>query len=377
MFAKYAVYIRDRSGNYRQQLTDIESIEILEKLNDPGSWTIRSRTPYPCPFLGGDGIVVSRNGILYYSGIMTKIKEEYDGYSRLYTWDAVGASDLEFLNRRVCYPDPATGSTSAVTYYTDEGLLANVIKRLIDKNLGPEAMVDRQEGLVALGAVDDTGTTVSVSLRFQTLLEAILPLLDAQNFNIRANWDNNAKKITYQIYPTTNHSETLLFATGLNMIRSVSYDCRIPTGNAIISGGQGEQTDRAFAYATDADSVNEWGRMEYYHDMRSTADGDLQADADSTLERFAEENIGYAVELNSDEFHMQYKRDWNIGDLVAADIHNAIVIQRVLQVKTIVTYDEETIEPMIGSVERGQLTGIFRRLKQMRSDVNQLQWLDS
>lgn len=374
MFTKYAVHIRNRNGEYTSRLIDVETIEITEVLNDPGSWSISSRTPYICPFRAGDGIVVSRDGEFFYSGVLKEITEEYDAFDKMYTWKASGASDLDFLTRRVCYPDPSTGLTTAVSHYEDFGTIAEVVKRLIDKNLGPEAMPIRQEQLVKAGVIGDEGSGVSVSLRFQNLLEAIIPLLDAQNYSIRANWDNHAKKIWYQVYKSTSYDNVLLFSKSLNSLLSITYNCKVPEGNAVISGGEGEKTNRRFAYANDESSANLWGRIEYYHDMRSTADNDLQDDADSTLQKFADENQGNSASINTNVLELEYKKNWNIGDFIAVEIHGTVDIQRVLQVNTTISYDEETIEPVIGSAKHSQLSKIFGQLKQLRSDVNQLQW---
>lgn len=83
--AKYSFYIRRNDGQYRGRIMDIESVKIIEKLNDPGNWTIRSRTKNPCPFEPGDGIVIACEGAYFYSGVLSDIKEDFDGYSGLYT----------------------------------------------------------------------------------------------------------------------------------------------------------------------------------------------------------------------------------------------------------------------------------------------------
>lgn len=375
--AKYSFYIRRNDGQYRGRIMDIESVKIIEKLNDPGNWTIRSRTKDPCPFEPGDGIVIACEGAYFYSGVLSDIKEDFDGYSGLYTWTVQGTSDLEYLKRRVCYPDPSSGSTGSVSYYTDSGTLASVVGKVINKNLGPLALAARQEPLVGAVAVGDEGETVSVSLRFQTLLEGILPLLNAQNFSIRPTWDGSARKIVYQIYESKDLSASMLFSTKLNSIIKLERSIKRPRGNYIISGGTGTKTSRNFAYASNDESTQKWGRIEYFHDMRSTSASELQADANSTLQTYSQENAGYSAEINSDAYRMQYRRDWNLGDYIAVDVNDGIAIQRILQVETFLSYDQETIKPVIGTIQQGQLALIFNEIGALRSDVNQLQWADS
>ena len=62
MFSDYAIYIRDRSGTFRDRIMNVTSVDIIETLNESGTWTIKSTTPEPCPFRSGDGIVLYKNG---------------------------------------------------------------------------------------------------------------------------------------------------------------------------------------------------------------------------------------------------------------------------------------------------------------------------
>lgn len=373
MFSEYNIYIRNKNGKFTNNLTAVESVDIIERINDPGSWTIRSKTKEQCPFSEGDGIVITRNGEAYYSGVAKELNEVYDAFTRLYTWTVKGVSDLDFLNRRVCYPDPSTGETTVDSHYADSGPMGEVIKRIIDRNLGINALPDRRDMMIAETVVVDVGMNVAVSLRFQTILKAIVPLLDAQGYIIRSVWDEERKKIVYKIYKGIDNSGIMIFSTALNSILSMEYDMKVPTGNYIISGGQGEMTDRAFAYAWDDNSIGQWGRIEYFHDMRSTEAGDLQADADTTLAGFAEENVGYSSEINSADYQTSYKKSWNIGDYVAVFVRGKKFVQRVMQVETKLSYGNETITPTIGTIKQGQLMSIFDNLRQLRSDVDQLQ----
>lgn len=373
MFSEYNIYIRDKNGKFTAYLNNVESVDIIERINDPGSWTIKSRTKEQCPFSEGDGIVITRNGEIYYSGIAKELNEVYDAYSRLYTWTIKGAGDLEFLNRRVCYPDPSTGETTIDSHYEDLGPMGEVVKRIIDRNLGVDAMSDRRDMMIAETVVVDAGSSVSVSLRFQTILKAIVPLLEAQGYIIRSIWDEEQKKIIYKIYKSINNSGIMIFSTALNSILSTEFEMKIPTGNYIISGGQGELTDRAFAYAWDNKSINRWGRIEYFHDMRATDADEIQTDADTTLAGFAEDNIGYSSEINSADYQTSYKKNWDIGDYVAVFVRGKKFVQRVMQVETKLSYGQETITPTIGTIKQGQLMKIFDNLKQLRSDVDQLQ----
>ena len=262
MYSDYAIYIRRKDGVFTDRLLNITSLTINEVLNDVGSWTIKSTTSVRCPFTVGDGIVIYKNGEYYYSGLMKRITESYDSILSVYEWTVQGVSDLEYLNRRVCYPDPTTGETTETAYYTDSGFLAEVVSRLIDKNFGPQALTSRQEPLFSSVIYSNKGQNCSVKLRFQTVLKAVQQQLDIQKFSISPFWDADAKKLSFVLRESNDLSHLLLFSTELNSVDTLSYLASSPTGNFIISGGQGEQTERAFAFATNQESIDQWGRIE-------------------------------------------------------------------------------------------------------------------
>lgn len=377
MFSDYAIYIRNKEGKFYDRLVNVKSVDIIERLNDPGTWTIKSTTPERCPFSAGDGIVVYKNGQYYYSGVLKKVSESYSGYDHQYTWTAQGAGDLEFLNRRICYVDPETGATDVNDYYEDTDYYGAVIKHLIDRNIGPDAMKDRREPFITETPLVPFEDVISVSLRFPILLTALVPLLDSKNCTLLPCWDADTRKLTYLLRKSNDLSDLLLFSTELNSVISIDYLANAPKGNYIISAGQGELTERSFAYAQNDESIDEWGRVEYFHDMRSTKPENLQTDADTTLESNSAENVGYSATLNTDSAFLQYRVDWNMGDFVGIIVHGQTIIRRVLQVETRLTYERETVIPTIGTVERGKLVSIFDQLQQLREDFDHLSWSNS
>lgn len=374
MYADYAIYIRNKDGSFRDRLIDVASVNIIETLNNIGSWTIKSKTPERCPFVVGDGIVIYKNGDYYYSGPVKKISEKYNGITDVYEWTVQGVNDLDYLNRRVCYPDPSTGDTSEIAYYTDSGTLSKVIERLIVKNMGTLALVSRREPLFDSVIAENEGMPCSVKLRFQTLLKAIQQQLDIQKFSINTLWDADADKLSFVLRKSNDLSHMLLFSTELNSVDSFSFLASAPNGNYIISGGQGEQTERAFAYAEDTDSENQWGRIEYFHDVRSVEADNLQDDADVTLQKYAGQNVGFSAAMDADGAYLRYRTDWNLGDYIGIVVHDQTYIRRIMQVETNLTHEMDTVTPTVGTVENGQLGKILDDINRLRSDMDYLQW---
>ena len=374
MYSDYAIYIRNKDGSFRDRLIDVASVNIIETLNNIGSWTIKSKTPERCPFMVGDGIVIYKNGDYYYSGPVGRISETYDGIDDIYEWTVQGVSDLDYLNRRVCYPDPGSGDTSETAYYTDSGLLSEVIERLIQKNMGILAMTPRKESLFDSVIAENEGLPISVKLRFQTLLKAVQQQLDIQKFSINTFWNADTDKLSFILRRSNDLSQLLLFSTELNSIDSYSFLASSPVGNYVISGGQGEQTERAFAYAENQESIGQWGRIEYFHDVRSVEADDLQNDADVTLQKSAEQNVGFSASMDADGSYLRYRTDWNLGDYVGIVVHNETYIRRIMQVETNLTHEMETVTPTVGTVEKGQLGKILDDINRLRSDMDYLQW---
>ena len=370
MLGQYVTYVRDRNGVFKHRLNDVTSVKLLEKVNDVGSWTIASTTPGREPFEPGDGIVMIKNGSVYFSGVMNKMTSDYDGYNRLYKWTVYGQNDLAYLSRRVCHPDPVNLTTDENSHYTDSGTLGNVLARLIDKNAGVSANPTRQIPFLEATVIKDAGENVSVSLRFDNLLKTVQSLLEEQAFVIMPVWNPDTKKLHYEISAGADASDKLVFSTSLNQIQTLKYSLLAPTGNYVISAGQGQQTARNFAYAQNDESIDQWGRIEAYHDMRSTATADLQADADAFLIN-SQTNEGYSAELNANAAD-GYKKVWNLGDDVGIVVDGKTYRSRLLQVETAIDYDTETISPTVGTVDKGQLNPIFQSLSDLRSDVNQL-----
>ena len=369
----YTVFLRGKNGKPKQRMFDISSLDIVEKLNDSGSWVIKSKTADRCPFQAGDGIIVFCKGDYYYSGVLKKIEETFDGWSGLYEWTASGASDLDYLTRRVVYPDPVEGHTDQSGYYIDTGLISEVVKRLIDKNLGIEAMDSRVEPMIEGTRIDDIGNQVAIEIRFENLFDCIVRMLEEQVMTIRCGWDYENEKVFYQIYDSKDLSGMLLFSSSLNALQTMDYSLKSPDGNYVISAGEGELTARSFAYAENEASVTKWGRIEYYHDMRSTEDADLQTDADTTLADISDAEEGYSGEMVAGQSMPQYRKDWNLGDFVAVAHRSEVMVQRVLQVETNISVNSETIKPTIGTIPEGKIHEIFREIKRLKSDVAQLQ----
>ena len=370
MQAKYGVFARAMEGTLIERVSDFVTLHILMTLNGVGSWSIKSRTKEPCPFEPGMGIIVVRDSEFLYGGIVEKIQDVLDAKTSLYTWGVSGVGDLGYLNRRVCYVDPITGSTTIAGHYTDSGELSSVVNRLIDRNVGENALESRREPIIRSNSVTPFGGQASVYLRFQNLLSAVVSTCRKNGYNIRANWDKNNSKVFYELFTGTNLSQDIIFTEQLNNITNSEFIAKAPEGNSLIAGGKGEMTEREFAYADNATSIDQGGRIEKFVDARNQ-DG-LEDYVNGKLDEKSENVIGYSCTASDSDNAPQFGKDYNLGDIISMKVGTTYIAAEVQQVEIEVSGGRETISPKFGTVAIGKFREIFAKLTSIREDVDEL-----
>lgn len=374
MKANYGVFIREKDGTLSDRINDFVSLNILDTINSLGSWSISSLTKEKCPFYPGMGTVIVRNNVFCFSGIVEQIQDTKDAKTGLHDWQVQGVSDLGYLNRRLCYVDPATGRTDEYHHYIDNGKLSEVVERLIARNLGQDALPDRKEPIIeanekAVGAYA-YGPDVSAFLRFQSLLKAVQSFCEANLYCIRPVWDNVNMKIYYEVFQGRDLSNGIVFTEQLNNVNATERIGVTPEGNYILAGGTGENTDRIFATAQNDESIAEWGRIELYQDMRN----------EHSVEDYVAEVIlkksggtsGYSVTASDADNAPQYGIDYKLGDYVSMKIDDTYVAAQVQQCQIDVSNGIETLSPKFGTIAIGRFKSIYTQLDSLRQDVNQL-----
>ena len=370
MQAAYGVFVRDKDGTLNQRVNDFIELHILDTMNDVGQWEMHSISADPCPFKKGNGIVIVRNNVYFYSGIVTQISDTMNARTSLHDWTVRGTNDLGLLSRRICYVDPETGSTTTTDHYRDTGILSDVIERLISKNIGVDALPERKEAIIEAYQGEPVGDTVSVELRFQNLLKAVIAVCTANICNIRPVWDEQNRKLYFQVFESRDLSQAIIFTEQLNNIVESEYIGRAPEGNWILAGGTGEMTERQFATAENVESINNWGRIEYFQDARNQHD--IEENAEEVLQRKSDNVTGYSCVASDADNAPQYRIDYRLGDYVGMKIGEEYIIAQVQQVEINVSDGGEQISPKCGTVAIGQFREIFVQLDNLRQDVNEL-----
>ena len=365
MIGSHAVYIRSKDGSIYKKADDYVTLHMLMTLNDVGSWNITSTAKEKCPFSAGDGIIDIRNGAFLYGGVVTQISDEFDAVTGLYNWSVQGKGDLEYLNRRLCYPQ------SQSAYYTESGYLSSVFCNLLNHNLGLNAPSERKEPIVKVKYTNIPDPPyVTIKLRYQNLLKSAVAIVTANGFNIKTGWDEAENKVVYEIYRGRDLTDSIVFTEQLNNIVASEYLASIPEGNAVLVGGTGKGINRQFASATNSNSINQWGRIEYYQDGRN--DTAISDTANISVTEKSSDCIGYGCTASNDDNAPQFGTDYKLGDLVGMKVHDQFVTAEVQQVEINVSNGIETVEPRFGTVAVGKFRNIFRQLADLRKDVDEL-----
>lgn len=370
MQAHYTVFVRRLDGTLQISVPDYVSLNIIDTLNDVGNWSLRSTTLTQCPFKTGDGIIIARDGEYFFSGIATQIQDELDAKTGLFTWEVQGVNDLGFLRRRICFVDPATGRTDQYHHYQDNGYLSDVVERLISRNIGEDALEERRAEIVEAYNGPVLGNTVSVSLRFQNLLSAIVAICTSNGYNIRPRWDEETMKVYYEVFQSRDLSSSIVFTEQLNNITESEYIGKAPEGNWVLAGGTGEMTERQFSTALNTESIDEWGRIEFFQDARNQHD--TAGYVEEVLARKSDNMTGYSVTASDADNAPRYGIDYKLGDYVGAKIADKYIIAQVQQVQIDIAEGVERISPKFGTVAVGKFREIFLRLDDLRQDVDEL-----
>jgi hypothetical protein len=270
---------------------------------------------------------------------------------RFITVIAYSAADL--LKRRiVAY---AAGSSQA----EKTGAADNLMKAIVRENLGSLATDTSRSISAYLSVQADSGAGPSLSKAFsrrnvltvlQELAQASLEAGTALFFDIVAPEVGSLEFRTYTGQRGIDHSSTgarrvtlsPAYGTLTEVVRR--YD-HASEQNYIYAGGQGEESSRAVATASDASriSLSPFNRCEGWVDARNTADsGLLSAEAQAALRagRPRQEFSGKILNTGS----VQYGREWAFGDRISAEFDGEVVDGRVDEINVRVENGQEEIQ---------------------------------
>lgn len=386
MTAHYGIKVRDDFGTIVHYIDDFISLDITDIKNDAGSWTLKNHTIEQHPFEIGYGIIVYRNGAVYYSGIVEKVESSYNMETKTWEWTATGKGDISLLQWRVVFPT-LRGQQSFLdrfkTFYAGASVIS-AITDLIYENLQGES---NPRSLSYIGNsladqdTDDVEFDANVQYRFDDLYKTILGLMGKANLAVRPEWNDSRSILQYHFYVAGKPLESQnIFYESKGHVTSIKRILQMPTVTTILA-------------SCDADDNSVWryyGRSDivsHYYPFKEKIievnldelDG-LQLDniglntlAEAEAGKYPNETDGYEIEIKSESDAPQYQTDYKLGDTVGIVLANGTFFTaQVMKVRTSVSYGKESIVPYIGVSDNGVFNVVETNISGLNSSVTRI-----
>jgi hypothetical protein len=273
-----------------------------------------------------------------------------------------GVDDLVWLRRRLAHPQPGSAAPpySTTAYDTRTGSASQVLAGYIDRNAGPSAVTARQVPGLTVPTPAAFGPTVTMSARYQNLLEFLVAAANAARLGIRI------RNLVADVYQPTGSA---VFSVDLGTLAGWQSVEEAPDLNYVYVAGGGEGTARLIREYQDTSSVLGWGRAEAFQDRRdTTATAELDQSGAETLADGAHPP-GVTMEA-LDTVGQRFLRDWNVGDLATVRIGSTTITDVITEAT--IELEENTparVTPVIGGspdlASWRQISSGNRRLRQL------------
>lgn len=369
----YKAFVRRNSdGKALAEIDSFVSLEAIPRFNDVGAWVLELEVGSVAASLltWGAGILVTRNGEDYFSGL-------FRGFNREWAEDrdvliAHGLDDMAYIDFAVAHPSPTDGdfSTQSHDVRTDAG--ETLLKEYVDYNVGPNALPERQNPLISLEADAGLGDSSTERARLQPLLEFLRRIaIKTGGLGFRV---VNGE---FQVYEPEDKAEKILFNTDLGNLLSFSYRADAPEANYIYVGGSGLGVARTFEERGDSTSIVRHGRIEKFRDRRDTGDSaELILTAVEELELHGEKS---SVRFEPTDIEsIKFVDDYDLGDKITAQIDGVDVDAVIREVPLKLTREEGArIVPSISTPEEARADEIIRLYDRTRELDRRLQNLEN
>ncbi len=357
-----------RDENYRPRGFLIASkVEMMRRLNRPDTFIVNvsaESAQQATRLREGWGLVV-QDGDFRVSGVITQFfRTAKDANLEV---EVTCTSELAFLGDRLTYPDPAHEENQQSTArWADRGAAETVIKNLVAKNLGSEALESRRVPGFGVAPSQGRGGDASVDTRLKNLLDVVEPLATAAG--LRMNVQFSPGGLAFDTIPARNLSRRVRLSWVSGEVIGWEMTDRAPSVTAVIVGGQGEGADRRLDSRQRLDS---WGRrIEVFKDRRDTDDmGALEKAANDELSKGISERI-MKVTISESETR-KFGEAFDVGDTITLDVapNVAPYDSKIIEAKIMWTDDMRTVELTAGALD---LTLSQERIERLRREIAQL-----
>ena len=401
---QYEIYTKGADGKRAGLVRDWTAVSLVFRWNDESKFTLSGSGREACPFKRGTGIVVFRDGEAILSGLASSIESQYEAATEVWSWSVTGIDDIGLLARRVIYPDPTTAdpSTATATAYTVTGKLETAVLSIIGMNAEEgKALNDRRIPNLTTAVSQGAGDEVTLTSTFDELLDFILTALSDSSLGIRETWKPKTGAFEIGIVTAEDRSRNVVFSVENGTLAGWKHTQEAPEANVNICRGMeisstaeatasddttaDTETPKVYqwAVASDAESVERWGRIEKYverSDISTIKDEEAGTEEtpEETLVRLQKAAAEELLEAEGKESWSltvtptdmtAWRTAWNLGDTVAFVADGEKLTAQIAEVKVEFSDAVETVTPTIGTIERGELGEIFDALGNLKRRI--------
>lgn len=225
--------------------------------------------------------------------------------------------DFSVLTDEVqCWPVPAAAITAqSDAYHTVTGPAETVLKSILAPN------VTRQGTVLTIPATAGLGSASTASVRFHTVAERVLPLVDGAGLGVRVRQSGATR--TLDVWQPATYPRPLTEGSGV--VISGEYTIEAPTVTRVVVGAGGEGAARVFRQYVDTALESTWGIvLPAFRDARDidTDNPDLealmQARADETFAEGAPVASLRCELVETSAFRLGIA--YNVGDIVSVQL---------------------------------------------------------
>lgn len=413
MAGTYKIVFLNENGDQRGIINDFVSLSINDMLNESGSWSLIHHSLEPCPIDLADYVVIYRNGIQIFCGVVTQIRDEYRRKTRSWSWTVSGASCIEILKWRLVYP---TLNISSGQYLADRFLELNdirstdaIINLITDNVMYDSSSTRKADGIKIIGdpvtsfwdnyagQVADT-TTISGTYRYDNLYSTVVGIAAEGKLSIIPVYNSRQDgKIRFVIKTEKDKSSNIVFTYDFDEIDSFAKITSAPVQTRIIGSRNSEETDN------EADPTRYLWKYHYFGDEIYVS-GNTQAQTREVLIEYSDakeyteiasrvfedinknrvETVNYDISINLAQSGYVYGNevenyswnmfltDYSLGDIVGVVLNGETYTGKVSQISFDVSFGKETVTTTVGAKKKGLFNATAKDIQSLKSTVHNI-----
>lgn len=313
-----------RQGQIDPTFLDLKYTEVFRSV---GKWELKLPSNHPMlPTLKakGSGIIVTRKGSPRpFSGRMKTCTLSQDAADPKGTWVISGVDDNVVAAATVVYPDPLNlASAQTADYWTRTSDAEDVMKVMVAYNGGPNSIASRKYPWLYTATNQHRGPTISASVRFDTLGEALTALGIRGNLGWR--FYQVGANIAFDVFQPADKTALIRLDIRNGGLESTELGYTAPTATQALVLGQGEGAARTVRPVTSTASLAEaasWGlRWEVVKDERNTDDATELEQAGQEILTEQGTTVNSLKVVPADGPNQTLGIDWDLGDLITVVI---------------------------------------------------------